>query len=560
MRLLQLISDSMRKYFSHGLDDAVFSEEAIHLMLEAHKRMLTNLMFMREKSIPAFFEKIIADGEEKHYQLFVEIGTRSLLSQGEPAGIHYAAMDVFCDGKGKVVAFISDHYQGRNYSSYHASLYDAIPPESVQFIVVGGSTYQSDQKSCPIFTLSHLLITAKDKKLHAQLMQIASQSTEKVIQLPWYDLDPAYNRNTQSFNQLFSYAENIRQKGMRKEEAERSRLRTAEDCRSAEEGDFPPVHEDLEPPMFSKLQAFELDISRHLVFGEYKSQPKVFNHRILSLAMDYAKTAMLFAMVNGGTADTLALEEQLINICYFDEYPFIADILIQASKISSDLEKNTLFESIFSNQPLLNCLSEKTSDKKSQALRTDLYALLKNEAFITLVQKGYIDSDRFFAYISENDGKECQFIANHIKMFAKYISLGLFTQIEYAIREKPELNLTADIIFDLLVNKATLPLFKYESVMRLYFSGQITNALLGSVRIDHLRANKGSLSKMNEAEMKSALEGASRAVQYSAAAAENIPEKLPTPDSIFEGVGLFNQCEQTWEAAGEQSPADKFDY
>ena len=203
---------------------AVPSEESILLMLQAHADKLVNPMFIHEKFIPGLLQKISAKKQKNHYQLFVEVGTRSPLFQGVPEGIHYSAMDVFCDETGSIVVFIADHYQGKDYHSYR-DMYATMVLENIRFVVAGGTSHQTDGKNCPIFTLQHLLLTAHDEALHNVLIAKAAESADRMIQLPWFDLEPIYNASTQSFNQLNAYIDSVKQKEATPPEVESMRLR-----------------------------------------------------------------------------------------------------------------------------------------------------------------------------------------------------------------------------------------------------------------------------------------------------------------------------------------------
>jgi len=222
MFLIDLLkADAAR--FSDRASKVVASEEFIHLMLDTYRDELSELTFIKISDVPDFLKNIHKNKRSGHYQLFVEFSDRHALKPKQQDAIHYAAMDVFYDlegdSKDQMIVFMADQYKGRNYHNYPAS-YDTLFDFPIHFIVAGGSPHQMDGKSCPIFTLRHLLLTANDTELHTHLKQLAQQgflreltSGSKMTPLPWFDLGVDYNANTQSFQQITRYVEHVKQKG-----------------------------------------------------------------------------------------------------------------------------------------------------------------------------------------------------------------------------------------------------------------------------------------------------------------------------------------------------------
>lgn len=476
------------------------SEESIRLMLAAHTDRLTNPLFIHEKSIPDFLQKVSARKERTHYQLFVEVSARSPLSQGVPDGIHYSAMDVYCHETGAIIVFIADHYQGKDYLSYR-KIYDTMALENIKFIVAGGTSYQTDGKNCPIFTLQHLLLTAFDENLYRMLVEKASMSEGRMVQLPWFELDPIYNMNIQSFNQLSSYIDFVKQREQ-----------------------TPPEEESI------TLRAAEFD---HRLSGRFqqllnkKRQPIIINNNIESLAMDYACAS--FSYVESRSVG----EAELIEICYREKYPFVANILREALEVSllidgrnettplsgtgdprPYLSKHGLFDCIFSNQPFLDFLStermsaKKTKGQKKQNAYELLYLLLMNRPFLALIQQGYIDPPLFFKSITDTtDNKVCKLLEKKVELLHKHVKFGLFGQINRLLREHPEFNTSSEGILDLLFVKNIGVFFELESMTNLYFSGRFSNSDFERVRFNLL--NIGSLREKTEEELLEALINAS---------------------------------------------------
>lgn len=425
-----------------AIDETIPSEESIRLMIEHYKSVgrLNHPVFIKLADVPDYIEKISNRREAIHTQLFIESGTRSLLKQGDPEAIHYSGMDIFCEENGNVTAFVADHFNGRNYSSYIEAKYDKIS-HIARFIVAGGTPYQTDSTHCAIFTVSHLLMTASDSALHDQLMTIAEiPTTEKYISLPWFNLPPKYNLATQSFKQIHAYIDHIKKQEALDSNAESPTLRTAN---------------------------FDVALSKSL---ETDPDLKVKNRLILTLTREYLRDAYVFM-------NTLT-EKQLISICYDGER--VRRLLNQALETSPDLEEQPLFELVFSNQTLLNLLTLKNESKKERIMKDSFYQLLTMPAFILLTSRGMIDPKGWFDRITSTSGGKIREI-DSVKLSLMVKNSRYLDGIVSAIEDKT-LNITNSLdILDLLLFKNTHTLFEIERIRMLYFTGQINNAFLCSV-------------------------------------------------------------------------------
>ena len=453
---------------------AVLSEESIRLMLKAHEDRLVNLMLIHEKSVPELLQKISRNKKKNHYQLFIEVGSRSLMHQGVPECIHYSAMDVFCSETGAIVAFIADHYQGKEYHSYRA-IYETLQLEDIHFIVAGGTSHQTDGKSCPIFTLSHLLLTAHDVQLHEQLIEIACASTERMIKLPWFGLNPSYNISTQSFTSLTSYVDHIKQTEALPPEVESTILRAAR----------------FDEVLTNKFQQVQSKSGKDLII----------NKNIESQSIDYASATLLF-MQSGIT------EELLVEYCYRDKYPLIADMLQYSLQISREtgMDNDNLFAFIFSNQPFLNYLLEDfVHAKKVKGQKTDnpnqkMYLLMINRSLIVLIQRRYIDPFELFMFLTDkSDSKICKLLEKKVSsLYKQGIDSQFFSHLINYMDNYPDFNpnLMTTSLIKLLFIPNIVNLFKIEKIRNLYFSGKLSDIDFTVTRFNQLNLN--SLADMSE--------------------------------------------------------------
>ncbi len=68
-----------------AIDAAIPSEESIRLMVEYYKSVgrLSHPVFIKLADVPHYIETKRAQKEKAHIQLFIESGTRSVLTQGD---------------------------------------------------------------------------------------------------------------------------------------------------------------------------------------------------------------------------------------------------------------------------------------------------------------------------------------------------------------------------------------------------------------------------------------------------------------------------------------------
>jgi len=464
MLLKMLLFNDLVK-FSSLTSQSVASEEAIRLMLEVYKQkdQLINPFLIHESKVPEFLKKVNARKRSAHYQLMVECGTRSLISQEKHKTIHYSAMDIFCHDTGKITVFIADHSAGKKYDSYRPSYQELDLP--IHFIVAGGTSYQTDAIHCPIFTLQHLLLSAHDSNLHQQLFDIAASSDEKVTQLPWFSLPPEYNLNTQSFTLLTHYIDHQK---------------------SSEE--TPP---DTESRALKDAK-FDEHLSRVLESHDHKVKNRSINH----LTLQFARDAFV-------ALDQLT-ETEAIDICYAEKTN-IKSMLKLALKIRKmheaaeeqpldDELNNSFFEFIFSNQPLFNLLKlENFSTGKINDYAT-LQALFLSPSFLYLVDIQRLNPKKIFNKITYSNGIERKLDLLNLNILMKNIKV-LNTLVHLLQKEVP-IRFSDEGFFDLLFIKHASDLLDIEPVMRLYLTDQINNSHLSSIEFDKL--NLDLIRKMTD--------------------------------------------------------------
>ena len=120
-----------------------------------------------------------------------------------------------------------------------------------------------------------------------------------MIRLPWFDLAPLYNASTQSFNELQAYIDSVKEK------------------------------EKTSSAVASTLLS-EANFDRHLsgkfqeILNKTGKPIIIINNNIECLAMNYAAAAIIFAQGERRS------DSALIEICYREQYPFVADIMQHA--------------------------------------------------------------------------------------------------------------------------------------------------------------------------------------------------------------------------------------
>lgn len=597
MFLLDLLQKDATRFAAR--DSAfVASEEFIHLMLDAYSDELRDLTFIKIADVPVFLQKKHDVKIAGHTQLFVEYAERHPLNQKDQDGIHYAAMDVFCDESGKIVVFMADQYKAPNYANY-PERYNELFNFPIHFIVAGGSPHQMDGKSCPIFTLRHLLLTAQDTALHQALHALAAKGFEyqhavaeerfadilgeeeqafqlalekpgfernlmesgfdyalarkeaqyrfeleveeqnslnalnqstfpdaearalaeeardsvledmkneyercleqesferalaqngtsralakegfisvkirsKMTPLPWFDLGPEYNINTQSFTQITRYVDHVKQKEARADDVDSHILHAAS---------------------FDHRLAHSIKDSVNR-----KNELALKNEGIKDAEEEYAARALVYAEnLDGG-------EEDLIDICYGDSYLNVGYILQQERRYREEinsaidrhpqLKKNQLVPFIFSNQGFLNLLTEDKMVAKTKKVNPHqkLYEVFMSEHFLCLIQRGYLDLDMLFERITVRDrayylskDKGCDVCVLHGNLVVALQVLELLKQ-GVTLGVPPEK--IPETLLDLFLMKDANKFFEVPAIVSLYASGRITNEMLQQSTLYKLR-------------------------------------------------------------------------
>ena len=445
MPLKDLIFGDMQRCLEKP-DTAIPSEEVVRLMIEVYKKkglLLPNTLFIKLNDVAGIINMLSQQRREGRVQLFIEFGTRSVLEQGVPDAIHYSGMDLFCDKNGNIKAFIVDHYNGHNFSSYVASKYDSIS-DNVHFIVAGGSPYQNDRTHCAFFTLWHLMLSAYDDELHRKLMLVPIPGHDTTLPryspLSWFDLAPKYNLATQSFKQLFSYVDFVKRKESLPDE---------------------------EPSEVLTDAKFDICLSESLRPNPDDETLKIKNKKIEDLTVSFVRDVQFFLGE--------VTESSLIDICYGHHRvkSYLQAILNEGEELAHEF-----FKLVFSNQPLLNFMSY-SEDKisGSEKLSKKLFELFSSPEFILLVQKKLIVPREWFEQLtSKRDGKSRVIDSdkmNTVNKNSKYLN-----HVCEAILVGSLNNINHEAIFDLFFSRRTHNIFVVESIRELYMTSQIDNEFL----------------------------------------------------------------------------------
>lgn len=436
----------LRKDFDQMVEDKkVASEESIRFLVDYFKkgRRLQNIEIIHADEVVQYLQRLYSSNEYGHYQLIVEFGKRDPLVQAQPNTIHYSAIDVYYDNA-QIIAFVADHYHGREYHSYREVYENLQLP--IRFIVAGGNTYQSDSQHCPIFTLQHLLMTAFDENLKEQLLSLADKSSDKYIQLPWFELSPLYNLYMQSFSGLINYVDYRKNK-------QTSALQ--DDC------------EEL------KAVNFDTRLSTHL---ECNGDKKIQNRGIEKL------TAQFRDLVN--QALNSYTDAELINIFYAGRYPLVFNMLKRALEL--ELRSNEIYliaEFIFSNQPFFDILQSNNMNITTLKKKTtpELFVLIfHNRTVLKLIGTKELCPYWLFQSLTISDGKKIKLNVSEIKL--AYNNLGL---LEERVDRSDELSQYAFSPQQLLFLKNTRS-YASPVVKELYFLGHIDCDFVQSIPYNKL--------------------------------------------------------------------------
>ena len=453
MRLKDLLIADMESYLD-SRKDTVLARESIHFMISHYSNSgaLTNSSLIHASQFVSFLRKVNHNAKAMHYQLVVESGERCPLNQGEHHLVHYSAADVYCNEEGHLLVVIADHYYGKEYHSYKTE-YAELTDIPVHFIVLGGAPYQADSRHCPIFTLHHLLLTARDSDLLLFYRRVMSeQSTEHVTYLPWYSLSPKYLLGMQSFNYLVTYVDTVK----------------------TSEATLPE-----EDSVILKLAEFDKHLAESL-----KSNP--LDMKIQNRYIEQRKESFIEEAVR---ALRVVSENDLIAICYEDQPVILSILKCPSDVVSAGVDQDyqhPLCPLIFSNQPLFNFLTLKTLpvSQKSTGMAQKLGALLMHRSLLCLIERGLINPQELFMQITESDSKKRVLIRSKLDSLHSHIAVMDFLAAELS-RRGDELFITNNMI-ELIFHKNAMILVRYPSIGKCYLAGQLTNADLFALRPDKL--------------------------------------------------------------------------
>ncbi len=462
------------------------AEESMRVILEAFRPSLSSPSIVKVKNLLPSLEKLHDKKVATHEQWILETGSRSLLNADDVGSIHYSALDVFCDENGKILVIVADHYHGRFYNSFREEYKTLKVP--VDFILLGGSLYQADSNHCFIFSLNHLLTTAKDEsfypffksRLSTLSLKYASEKDSemggvKIYLCPWHELLPAYNLCAQSFSAITSYVDHVR-------------------CLDDKEINITAKNESK-----TLVDAeFDIQLAKSL---DCNQDGKIQNLAIEQKAIYFSEVASAF--IESKTSD------ELIEICYKNDYFQVYD-MFKASKqterkLSIEQTSHPLLKLFFSNQFLLNIFLVGFSSQKKTMLKSIqlFYTVLVHKSFIKASEINLIDPIEIFKLLTNSDGKTLQL--NNQTLEIAYKNIDVLTKLIQSLSAYPSLKFNKNAIKDLFVMKNADLFFSFSPngnssssscaagvieffpLRRLYIAGQIDNEFLSSIQLDKLK-------------------------------------------------------------------------
>lgn len=430
--LSELLCDDLAELANHE-SDYIASEEAIQFMsaLYNSKRGL-NIQIIHKDQLLDLLKNNTLLTNPGHYQFLVEVGERSKLKQRSPDIIHYCAVDLFVRPGKTPLAFVGDHYRG--YNGYYFEFARVAQTLGIQFIVVGGATYQADNAHCPIFSLQHLLLTAEDDTILPLLDEKINDLTDEVIYLNWNELSPMYMVYSQSVNTLFNYVRDVKKK----------------------EG----TNEDLDSTLLADSQfAKHLQSTLYPVVQQGINQGKIRNKAIKYQAAHHAGIAVT-ELEAASTFDTAAL----INICYKERYPLVREVLLAALEI----EEKYPFETnsgIDNAHPLFELAFYHAHIMENFLKHNEFRTIFTDKNLLILMQKGLINPTALFNALTETGHhlelkkSACSSVTANLMFLATIVQNDLDEQLDIAPNKLIEL-LTAGKTKNFFQNKTLSALFE----------------------------------------------------------------------------------------------------
>ena len=214
---------------------------------------------------------------------------------------------------------------------------------------------------------------------------------------------------------------------------------------------------------------------------------KPYNNGIENLTLEYAQQATCLLENN------IYTEAELIELCYRERYPGMADLLHSAQEVcnwlnrhrgqnATKLDYSALIGFIFSNQYLLNCFAIGTPESPSERNQKDFAIFLAHRTIIHLILSDRIKIEDLYYTITHNDSIRNTRVVNIsiLKTCEKNRALlGLLLQ---KVQDNPSLATNSAIIVELLCSSTAGKLLEIEQVRNLLFSGRISHTLLVSIK------------------------------------------------------------------------------
>ncbi|MDR3503420.1 MAG: hypothetical protein P4L79_12660 [Legionella sp.] len=439
--LSELICDDLAELANHE-SDYIASEEAIHFMKALYnKNKELNIHLIHKEQFSNFLKSNALLTTPGHYQFIIEVGERSKLKQRSPETIHYCAVDLFVRSGKPPLAFVGDHYRGHN--GYYSEFEVIAKTLGVQFVVVGGATYQADSVHCPVFSLQHLLLTAEDDSILPLLEKKTNNSTAEVTYLNWADLSPMYMVYSQSVNTLFNYVRDVKLKEETDEELDSTLLANSQFAQH--------LHETL----YSLPQKGD-------------NQGKIRNKAIRYLAAHHAGIA-----VTKLESESMFDTEALINICYAERYPLVHELLFTALKVERDYPFETTI-GINNSHPLFELAFYQAHIMEGLLKNTDFRTIFTDKNLLILMQKGLLNPIAVFNALTEQghylgvNKSACRNVASNLILLATLVKNGL----------DDKLDISSDRLIQLLTAGKTKNFFQNKALNALFEKGLISLELL----------------------------------------------------------------------------------
>ncbi|MFJ1268302.1 hypothetical protein ACD661_07020 [Legionella lytica] len=442
--LSELISDDLAELANHE-SDYIASEEAIQVMKALYnKKMELDIQLIHKEQLPKFLHDSALLKTPGHYQFIVEVGERSKLTRHSPETIHYCAVDFFIRADERPLAFVADHYRG--HRGYYAEFATIAKTLGVQFFVVGGATYQADSVHCPVFSLQHLLLTAKDDELLSLLEGTAKLSKDPVTYLDWSELSPMYMVYSQSVNTLFNYVRDVKQKEGTGLELDSSVLASSQFSQRLQETLYPV------------------------------SQPGANLGKIRNKAIRYLAAHHAGITVTALESGAIFNAEELINICYKERYPLVHEMLLSALQI----EKKHPFETdsgLNNAHPLFELAFYHAHIMEGLLKNPDFKIIFADKNSLILMQKGLINPMDLFNVLTssghhlEVNKAACRNVVSNLVLLAAIVNNELDNKLD----------ITSDELIQALSSGKTKNFFHNQALSILFEQGLISMELLSLI-------------------------------------------------------------------------------